>query len=319
MAAQQKQTTAPPKSHCRFYKQRFPEAEDVVMVNVTEIAEMGAYVKLLEYDNIPGMILLSELSRRRIRSINKLVRVGRNECVVVLRVDGDKGYIDLSKRRVQPEEVAECEDKYNQAKIINTILRNVADSCSYPLEELYEKTAWLLEEQYGGPGSSYKGFKKIMMDNPERFQEFDIPDEVRAKLEEKIRHKLMPTATKIRSEIEVTCYAYEGIDAVKAALKQGLAQSTDQYPIEINLIAPPQYKVETTALDHGKGIAKLEAAIEAIKQVIEQKGGSLVVKTEPRAVTVDDDLDLLKRLEDLGRVNEEVAGDDDSEDEASTA
>ena len=38
-----------------------------------------------------GMILLSELSRRRIRSINKLIRVGRTEIVVVLRVDKEKG------------------------------------------------------------------------------------------------------------------------------------------------------------------------------------------------------------------------------------
>jgi len=58
---------------------------------VAKIAEMGAYVKLLEYDNIDGMILLSELSRRRIRSIQKLIRVGRNEVVVVLRVDKEKG------------------------------------------------------------------------------------------------------------------------------------------------------------------------------------------------------------------------------------
>ena len=41
------------------------------------------------------MILLTELSRRRIRSINKLIRVGRNEVVVVVRVDRDKG---LSRR-----------------------------------------------------------------------------------------------------------------------------------------------------------------------------------------------------------------------------
>jgi translation initiation factor 2 subunit 1 len=45
----------------------------------------------LEYDNIEGMILLSELSRRRIRSIQKLIRVGRNEVVVVMRVDKEKG------------------------------------------------------------------------------------------------------------------------------------------------------------------------------------------------------------------------------------
>ena len=61
------------------------------MVNVRSIAEMGAYVSLLEYDDTEGMIMLSELSRRRIRSINKLVRIGRNECVVVIRVDEEKG------------------------------------------------------------------------------------------------------------------------------------------------------------------------------------------------------------------------------------
>ena len=76
------------------------------MVQVRSIAEMGAYVSLLEYGNIEGMILLSELSRRRIRSVQKLIKVGRQEPVMVLRVDKEKGYIDLSKRRVSPEDLA---------------------------------------------------------------------------------------------------------------------------------------------------------------------------------------------------------------------
>lgn len=37
---------------CRFYENHFPEPEEVVMVNVTQIGEMGAYVTLLEYDDI---------------------------------------------------------------------------------------------------------------------------------------------------------------------------------------------------------------------------------------------------------------------------
>ena len=45
------------------------------MLQVKSIAEMGAYVSLLEYNGIEGMILLSELSRRRIRSITKLIKV----------------------------------------------------------------------------------------------------------------------------------------------------------------------------------------------------------------------------------------------------
>ena len=103
-----------------MYEDRYPEVDHTVMVQVKSIAEMGAYVSLLEYNGIEGMILLSELSRRRIRSITKLIKVqlckllswtslpalnslayfqvGRQEPVMVLRVDKEKGYIDLSKR-----------------------------------------------------------------------------------------------------------------------------------------------------------------------------------------------------------------------------
>ncbi len=39
---------------CRFYKYRLPETDDLVMVNVVNIEEMGVYVHLLEYNNIEG-------------------------------------------------------------------------------------------------------------------------------------------------------------------------------------------------------------------------------------------------------------------------
>lgn len=54
-------------------------------------ADCGSSLTQLEYDNVEGMILLSELSRRRIRSIQKLIRVGRNEVVMVMRIDKEKG------------------------------------------------------------------------------------------------------------------------------------------------------------------------------------------------------------------------------------
>jgi translation initiation factor 2 subunit 1 len=90
----------------------------LVVANVRNVQDMGAYVQLLEYNNIEGMILLSELSRRRIRSVAKLIKPGRNEVVVVLRVDKEKGYIDLSKRRVNAEDIQKCEERFNKSKAV---------------------------------------------------------------------------------------------------------------------------------------------------------------------------------------------------------
>nr|GEZ50940.1 eukaryotic translation initiation factor 2 subunit alpha homolog [Tanacetum cinerariifolium] len=94
-----------------MYETRFPSIDMAVMIQVKSIGEMCAYVSLLEYNNAEGMILLSELSRRRIRSINSLIKVGRIEPVMVLHVDEDKGYVNLSKRRVSEEDIQICEDR----------------------------------------------------------------------------------------------------------------------------------------------------------------------------------------------------------------
>ena len=98
------------------------------------------------------MILLSELSRRRIRSINKLVRVGRDECAVVVRVDEEKGYIDLSKRRLSDEEKVRCANKFEKAKHVNSIVKHTADllnmQTNQELEDFMAKTAWTLDKQF---------------------------------------------------------------------------------------------------------------------------------------------------------------------------
>jgi hypothetical protein len=44
-----------------MYEQKYPEVEDLVMVKVKQIADMGAYVSLLEYNNIEGKITFSQL------------------------------------------------------------------------------------------------------------------------------------------------------------------------------------------------------------------------------------------------------------------
>lgn len=39
------------------------------------------------------------------------------------------GYIDLSKRRVSPEEIQKCEEKYSKAKTVSTSARSHDSKC----------------------------------------------------------------------------------------------------------------------------------------------------------------------------------------------
>ncbi|TQE07002.1 hypothetical protein C1H46_007392 [Malus baccata] len=74
---------------CQMYGMRYPDVDMAVMIQVKNITDIGAYVSLLEYNNIEGMILFSELSCRWIRSVSSLIKVGRIEPVMVLKVDKD--------------------------------------------------------------------------------------------------------------------------------------------------------------------------------------------------------------------------------------
>ncbi|KAE9975258.1 hypothetical protein BLS_002695 [Venturia inaequalis] len=295
-------------TNCRFYEEKYPEIDSFVMVNVKQIAEMGAYVKLLEYDNIDGMILLSELSRRRIRSIQKLIRVGRNEVVVVLRVDKEKGYIDLSKRRVSPEDIIKCEERYNKSKMVHSIMRHVAEKTSTPINDLYETIGWPLNKKYGHAIDAFK----LSITNPDVWAEIKFPSEVaKAELQSYIGKRLTPQPTKVRADVEVTCFGYEGIDAVKEALRKAEAKNTPDNMVKVKLVSPPLYVLTSQCLDKAVGLESLEESIKDIDASIKAAGGSCVVKMAPKAVTESDDAELQALMEKKERENLEVSGDED--------
>lgn len=295
---------------CRMYENEFPEADDVVMVLVKEIQDMGGYVHLLEYNNCQGMIMLSELSRRRIRSVNKLLKVGRQEVAAVVRVDKEKGYIDLSKRRVAPEDISKIDEKWNKSRTVHSIVRHVAETVGVDMIDLYQRWGWPLYKRYT---HAYDGFRMAVNDPDTVLEGLDISEREREELLRNVRRRLTPQAIKLRADIEVTCYQYEGIDAVKAALAAGEAAGTDECPIKIKLVAPPLYVVTTASLQKNTGIDALTNALDIVKKEITQRKGKFVLKVEPRTVSEKDDKMLSSMMTELENANREVAGDDDSD------
>ena len=75
---------------------------------------------------------------------------------MVLRVDKEKGYIDLSKRRVSPEDVAACDERFSKSKMVHSIVRHVAETTGQDVEELYKWVAWPLYKAYGHAFDAFK-------------------------------------------------------------------------------------------------------------------------------------------------------------------
>jgi translation initiation factor 2 subunit 1 len=325
---------------CRFYEKEFPDIEEVVVAKVHNIGEMGAYARLLEYNDKEGMILMSELSRRRIRSVNKLVRIGRDEYVVVLRADTEKGYIDLSKRRTNQEDYIAAHNRYEKAKSIHSIVKHTAErlgiSTNEELESLMQRAVWYFDTKYDSKKdpvkASYNIYRKAV-DDASVLDEANLTTKEREELLRNICLKMMPTPDKIRADISVSCTGPAGVEAVKEALRAGIRSAgakkqrgegfeheelkaneveTDQ--ISITLIAPPEYVVTTQSLDKDKGLKLVKNALNAIQEKIgEFEHGSAKVKNEPKVVGQEDDARLKEAMAQAEKQNQQVAGDDDEE------
>ncbi|KAI3882990.1 hypothetical protein MKX03_028723 [Papaver bracteatum] len=303
-----------PNLECRMYEARYPKVNTVVMIQVKNIEEdMGVYVSLLEYNNIEGMILFSELSRTRIRSVGSLMKVGRQEPVMVLRVDKDKGYIDLSKTRLNRYIIAACGERYSKSKLVHSILRHVAETTQHDLEDLYIHVGWPLYRKYG---HAYEAFRLIVADpdtilnsltrkvnevGPNRKEVMtklvpaltvevkdalveNITKEVKDALIKNIK-KHIALQTTIRAHIEMICFQFDGVLYIKEAMRKAEATGSDDFPVKMKLVVPPLYVLTTQTLDMEKGIMVLTNAIQACTEAIDSHKGKLVVKEAPRAVS----------------------------------
>ncbi|XP_026421917.1 eukaryotic translation initiation factor 2 subunit alpha homolog isoform X2 [Papaver somniferum] len=301
-----------PNLECRMYEAPYPEVDTAVMIQVKNIEEdMGVYVSLLEYNNIEGMILFSELSRTRIRSVSSLIKVGRQEPVMVLRVDKDKGYVDLSKTRVNEYDIATCGERYSKSKLVHSILRHVAETMQLDLEDLYIHVGWPLYRKYG---HAYEAFRLIVAD-PDTIlnsltrkvsevgpdgQELmpklepaltvevkdalieNITKEVKDALIKNIKKHIVLQTT-IRAHIEMICFHFDGVLYIKEAMRKAEETGNDDCPVKMKLVVPPLYVLTTQTLDMEQGIMVLTNAIQACTEAIDSHKGKLVVKEAPRA------------------------------------
>ena len=278
------------KIHCRMYENKYPKVDDLVIVSqyynkcfffqckIDEIVDYGAYVKLLEYDGIKGMILSGEITRKRVNYVNRLLRKGKEEVLRVLRVDTQKGFIDLSKKTVKPDEVEECKKKYGKSKAVENILKLLCVHTKKPIETLYKQIVWPL---YKTHEHAYDAFKLSLSGDLSVYDNLKIDEETKTELMKILRARLVAQPVKIRSDFKITCYTFEGVDAIKEALLNGEKKGTKEIPIKFKIIGSPLYECCVSTIDKNEGIKILNEALVEVEKTIKAKGGNFLVETNP--------------------------------------
>jgi len=139
-----------------LYKKKIPNVDEIIIGKIDKITELGIDVSLVEYDNIKGYISYSEVSRKKKFNINKILTVGKDVHLIVINIDIDKGYIDLSKRTINDEEIKLFDEKYKQYLHLYSIfkylyhryhqLKSISDEKDF--ENFLNITLWKYQENY---------------------------------------------------------------------------------------------------------------------------------------------------------------------------
>jgi translation initiation factor 2 subunit 1 len=258
------------------HKPEWPETGDLVIATIADVMDYGAYANLDEY-NRRGFLHISEISSARIRNVRDFVREKQKMVLKVLRVDVEKGHIDLSLRRVTKRERIEKIKSWKKDRKGEVLLRAVAERVGMPIEEVYQKAGAIVAEKYG----LYEGFEKVIKDGAEALTKLEIPENIANAFaqvaEERIRIKMV----KVRGVLEIRCMKPNGLKCLQEAfIDAKKAQKAKDVKIEFYVIAAPRYSVEVAADNWKRAEELLEKVGQGVVTNITKAGGYGTFKKE---------------------------------------
>ena len=263
---------------------------------------------LLEYGK-KGLLFSSDISLKRVNYINRVLSVGKEEVLRVLFVDEKKGFIDLSKKQVKADEVDICKTKYGKSKQVETIVKMLAVHTNNSMETIYKKMIWPL---YKTHEHALDALKEILDGNTTLLEKMKVDQKLKDELVKILKERLVPQPVKIRADFKLTCYTFDGIDAIKEALLSGEKKGTEKIPIKFTMIGSPLYECSLTTINKKEGYDIMNQALEEVKKSIKAKNGSYLLETSPMVIG-DDEKSLSEQLREEGNKEEEEENEDENQ------
>ena len=197
-----------------FKKQGFPEDSEIVICTVTKVQFHSVFVKIDEYEK-SGMIHISEVSAGRIRNLNDYVKVGKKIVCKVLRINMERGHIDLSLRRVSEGQRREKVDELKQEQKAEKILETASRELKTKVDVLYKKVTSKVFKTY--PLLHY-AFNAVVEDDISLSKDLSVDSKDAEVIEKIVRERIKPKEVIIGEKISIESFNSRGIEIIKSAL-----------------------------------------------------------------------------------------------------
>lgn len=165
-----------------------------------QVTDDSAYVKLLEYKDKQAMILASHATKKRVKHVKKLLKVGKLDFMLVINIDKEGGFIDLSKKQVKIGDVEVQKREFDKSKVVHLIMKLTAHDLKCELIELYEAFGWDLYDKFD---HAYDAFKLSLTESDLVFSKIDITEEQKTALLANINKKMAANPLKIRTSFNL--------------------------------------------------------------------------------------------------------------------
>ena len=255
-------------------KKGFPEEDELVMCTVTKVQFHSVFVNLDEYGE-SGMIHISEVSPGRIRNIRDFVKEGKKVVCKVLRVNEDKGHIDLSLRRVTETQRRTKVDEIKQQQKAEKILEFVAKDLNLDTKKLLEEITENISKKYN---SLYEFFHQVAVNN-DAIKDAGVDAKTTKNLEEAIKSRIKETGVKIEGKLKLVSFASDGVEIIKEALNKAMRVSKEG--ISIKYLGAGTYNLAVNAKNYKEAEELLkEASEKALEYVNKNEGQGEFVRAE---------------------------------------
>jgi len=195
----------------------------------------------------------------------------------VLRVDMEKGHIDLSLRRVTKRERIEKTMSWKRERKAEALLRSVAEKTGLSLEEVYEKAGAPAEREYG----SYEGFEKVAKEGVEVLTKIGVPEEVATAFAEVAKERIRVPMVKVKGIVELRCMKPNGVKIIKEAfLSAKKTEKSRDVKLRFYVVAAPKYCIEVLAENYKHAEATLQKVAQTVISNVVKAGGQGIFRRE---------------------------------------